>query len=116
MKNMEKTIVVQLKSGIELKYGYRSSDPNGNKNLTGLDHNIILSGISKKNGIVKGTIEYIKLANYWGTGKLRMPFTYAIDGYGYMNDWTYENGDLIPYTDYIAEVLKILDQNKQLNK
>ena len=79
----------------------------------GLDKEITLSYLSKRNGFVKGEVDYGHVENF---GTVRIQFQYAIDSNGELSDWTYEDGISIPYEIYIWETLRVLDDSKLLNK
>lgn len=79
----------------------------------GLENDIILSDLSKRNGFVKGIADYGYIKNF---GIVRIPFQYAYNDEGHFEDWTYEDGEKIPHEIYIWETIKILDANKLLNK
>lgn len=82
-----------------------------------LKSDIILTDLSKRNGFVKGLVDYGYIKNF---GIVRIPFQFAIgdDGGGgpYYEDWTYIDGEKIPYEIYIWETIKWLDEEKLLNK
>jgi hypothetical protein len=92
---------------------------NGEKmvnNYSCLKSDIILSEFSKRNGFVKGIVDYGYVPKF---GIVRIPFKFAIyddfsaEGF---EDWTYSDGEKIPFEDYIWETIKMLNEDKLLNK
>jgi len=81
-----------------------------------LKSDIILRDLSKRNGFVKGVVDYGFIKKF---GIVRIPFQFAIyDDFGSegFDDWTYEDGEKIPYESYIWETIKWMNEEKLLNK
>jgi len=78
-----------------------------------LKSDIILSNLSKRNGFVKGIANYGLIKKF---GIVRIPFQFAYNEEDYFEDWTYEDGEQIPYEIYIWETIKWMSEEKLLNK
>ena len=75
-----------------------------------LSINIVISDVTLKGGVCKGKICYKKVPQF---GTVWTDFHFEFTN-GYLNDFSYECGSLVPYSSYIYEVIEILKERKQL--
>lgn len=76
-----------------------------------LSINILITDVTYRRGVCKGTICYKKVPNF---GTVYTNFHIEYCDKIYVNDFSYECGTNIPYYSYIEEVLSILKERKQL--
>jgi hypothetical protein len=103
-------VIAKLKTKEDFIYKFSSKESYAPKN------DIIISEISKRNGFVKGVVDYGNIKNF---GIVRLPFQFAIfDAFGEdgFDDWTYEDGEKIPYMGYILSTIELLNEKTLLNK
>jgi hypothetical protein len=75
-----------------------------------LSINIMITDVTLRGGVCKGKIQYEKVPQF-GTVWTNFHFEFCN---GYLNDFSYECGSLVPYSGYIYEVTEILKERKQL--
>ena len=79
-------------------------------------NDIIISHLSKRKGFVTGVADYGNIKKF---GIVRIAFQFAIfDNFGEdgFDDWTYEDGEKIPYMGYILSTIELLNEKKLLKK
>ncbi len=75
-----------------------------------LSIDIMITDVTFKGGVCKGKICYKKVPKF---GTVWTDFHFEFTN-GYLNDFSYECGSLVPYSGYIYEVIEILKERKQL--
>jgi hypothetical protein len=72
--------------------------------------NISIMDVTFKGVVCRGKIQYQKVPQF-GTVWTIFHFEFCN---GYLNDFSFECGSLVPYSSYIYEVIEILKERKQL--
>jgi len=75
-----------------------------------LSINVMIMDVTLRGGVCKGKIQYEKVPQF-GTVWTNFHFEFTN---GYLNDFSYECGSLVPYSGYIYEVIETLKERNQL--